>query len=153
MNQKKLQFSRVVSPSPEVIYQYWTDADLLKTWFVPKPWSTEECEADPRPGGAFNTVMKDPEGKTFPSKGCYLDVVINRKVVFTDAFSAGFVPNDKAFFVGTVTFEKTEQGTLYTAMVEHWTEEDCREHAKMGFPGGWEAALDQLLEQIEVTRS
>ena len=151
MSKKKLQFSREVSPSPQELFRYWTEPELLKTWFVPKPWSMIDCEVDPRPGGAFNSVMKGPEGNEISSNGCYLEIVPDHKIVFTDAFSAGFVPNDSAFFVGTVTFEKTDKGTLYTATVQHWTEEDCSKHAEMGFPGGWQAALDQLPEQIEMS--
>ncbi len=149
MNNKKLEFSRIVDAPPEEMYRYWTDPELLTTWFCPKPWKCTECENEVRAGGAFNTTMEGPEeGQLMSNQGCYLEVIPNRRIVFTDALSAGFVPNGKPFMVGTVEFEPEGDGTRYTCTVRHWTEEDCKQHAEMGFPGGWLAALDQMLEQI-----
>lgn len=148
MSNKKLEFSRVVDATPEEMYRYWTDPQLITTWFCPKPWNCTKCENEVKPGGAFNTTIEGPEGQSMSNKGCFLEVVPNRKLVFTDALAAGYVPNGKPFMVATVEFEKEGNGTRYSATLQHWTEEDCKKHAEMGFPDGWLAALDQMLEQI-----
>jgi uncharacterized protein YndB with AHSA1/START domain len=64
--------------------------------------------------------------------------------VFTDAYSAGWVPADKPFFTGILTFEDEGGKTRYTARARHWTVEDCEQHEKMGFHEGWGIATDQL---------
>ena len=74
------------------------------------------CEIDLRPGGAFNTTMRNPEGEEFPNQGCYLQVIPEEKLVFTDALTAGFRPNEKPFMTALILFEEVPGGTKYTAI-------------------------------------
>src|SRR5262249_22802221 len=87
-----LVLERFVEVSPELVWMAWTQPEHLKKWFTPAPWTTVDCEIDLRPGGVFRTVMRSPEGKDFPNAGCYLEIVPNRKLVWTDALGAGFRP-------------------------------------------------------------
>ena len=50
------------------------------------------CKIDLRPGGDFSSTMLSPEGREFPNSGCVLEVVPNRKLVFTDTLLAGYRP-------------------------------------------------------------
>ena len=65
----------IVDVPKELVWKAWTQPELLKQWFTPKPWSTVDCELDLRPGGIFRTVMRSPEGQDFTNLGCYLEVV------------------------------------------------------------------------------
>ena len=47
---------------------------------------------DLRPGGIFRTVMRSPEGQEFPNLGCYVEIVPNERLVFTDALLPGYRP-------------------------------------------------------------
>lgn len=60
---------------------------LLKQWFCPAPWSVKHTEIDLRPGGIFKTIMVSPEGQEFPHMGCFLEVVPQEGLVFTDALT------------------------------------------------------------------
>ena len=80
-----LVLERVVEVPPELVWKAWTEPEHLKRWFTPLPWTTVECEIDLRPGGIFRTVMRSPEGQDHPNMGCYLEVVPNRRLVWTDA--------------------------------------------------------------------
>ncbi|MDQ5915375.1 MAG: hypothetical protein QG584_1266, partial [Pseudomonadota bacterium] len=110
------------------------------------------CEIDLRPGGIFSTVMRSPEGQEFPGIGCYLEVLPNRRLAWTNALAPAFRPVPASevagffFFTGIVTFTPQGSGTLYGARVVHGTPEDCQKHAAMGFEQGWGKALDQLVE-------
>ncbi len=100
---------------------------------------------DLAPGGANKIVMKSPEGQEAPCPGQYLEVVPNRKLVFTDAFIGNWVPREGApFMVATVTFEPEGEKTRYTATVRHWSEADRAKHEQMGFHTGWGLCADQL---------
>lgn len=35
------------------------------------------------------TVMRSPEGQEFPNLGCYLEIVPNQKLVFTEGWGKG----------------------------------------------------------------
>ena len=87
-----LSFERIVDVPKELVWRAWTRPEHLKPWFCPLPWTTIDCEIDLRPGGIFRTVMRSPEGQEFPNIGCYLEVVENEKLVWTNALTPGFRP-------------------------------------------------------------
>jgi len=151
-----LSFERVVDVPTELVWRAWTEPQLLKQWFTPVPWQTIDCEIDLRPGGIFRTVMRSPEGQSFPNVGCYLEVHENEKLVWTNALAPGFRPasifaaraEETGGFVFTamITLAAHANGTKYTATVIHADEAGCKKHADMGFHEGWGKALDQLVE-------
>lgn len=150
-----LTFERIVDVPKEFIWRAWTSPEHLKPWFCPLPWTTIDCEIDLRPGGIFRTVMRSPEGQEFPNIGCYLEVVENEKLVWTNALAPGFRPAPtpaarpedhlEFFFTATVALASLPKGTRYTATVIHADEAGCKKHAAMGFHEGWGKALDQLV--------
>lgn len=83
--QLDLVFERIADVPNELIWTAWTTPENLKQWFTPKPWKTVDCEIDLRPGVIFRTVMLSPEGQEFPNLGCYLEVIPNEKLVWTNA--------------------------------------------------------------------
>lgn len=148
-----LSFERIVDVPKELIWKAWTQPQHLMPWFCPLPWKTIECEIDLRPGGQFYTVMQSPEGQTFPSIGCYLEVIINERLTWTNALLPDFRPaapgnseNTVDFkFTATIQLETHGTGTLYTATVRHADEAGCKQHEAMGFELGWGKALEQLV--------
>ncbi|WP_446720678.1 SRPBCC family protein [Mesorhizobium sp. L-8-3] len=144
VSDRELVLSRLIDAPREKVYRAWTDAEILKQWFAPKPWSTPHAELDVRPGGANLVVMSDPDGNEFPNRGVYLEVVPNRKLVITDAYSAAWEPSEKPFFTAVLTFEDEDGKTRYTARALHWSVADRETHEKMGFHEGWGQCADQL---------
>jgi uncharacterized protein YndB with AHSA1/START domain len=147
-----LVLERVVDVAPEMVWRAWTEPERLMKWFCPLPWKTVACEIDLRPGGIFATTMQSPEGEKFPSAGCWLEVVTNRRLVWTGALGPGFRPNvytpDVPVFSAALTLEAVGKGTKYTAHVMHADPASRETHEKMGFHDGWGAALDQLVEHF-----
>ncbi|RJG44615.1 SRPBCC family protein [Mesorhizobium sp. DCY119] len=143
-NDRELVLTRLIDAPREKVFKAWTDAELLKQWFAPLPWTTPVVEVDVRPGGSSMFVMRDPDGNDYPNKGVYLEVVENEKLVFTDAFTEAWQPSEKPFFTGVLTFEDEGGKTRYTARARHWTKEDRDAHEKMGFHEGWGQCTDQL---------
>ncbi|MFD2756583.1 SRPBCC family protein [Comamonas terrae] len=139
-----LVLTRLLAAPADKLFRCWTDTALLKQWFVPSPWTIARAEVDLRPGGGSVIVMRDPDGKEYPNAGVYLEVVPNRRIVFTDAYTAGWVPSAKPFFTAIVTFEPEGTQTRYTAIARHWTEEARQQHEAMGFHTGWGICADQL---------
>ncbi|WP_235525150.1 MULTISPECIES: SRPBCC family protein [unclassified Sphingomonas] len=143
--ERELVLDRLLQAPREAILRCWTEAHLLRRWFVPAPWTIADAVVDPRPGGAFDVTMRSPEGADMPHHGVFLDVVANERIVTTDAFTAGFVPRDGApFMVATMTFADEDGGTRYIARARHWTAETRDQHAAMGFEPGWNQCADQL---------
>lgn len=141
---RDLTLTRLIEASPETLYRCWTEPELIKQWFAPKPWSVPRATLDVRPGGASMIVMADPDGNEYPNPGQYLDIVPNRKLVFTDAYIGDWRPSPKPFFTCTVTFMPENGKTRYTATARHWTPEDRNAHEAMGFHEGWGLCATQL---------
>lgn len=142
-----LVLTRLLDAPRDAIWRCWTEPELLKQWFVPRPWSTPRAELDVRPGGSCFIVMADPEGNEFPNPGIYLEVVPNEKLVFTDAYIDAWSPSEHPFMTGIITFEDEGGKTRYTARVRHWTAADRAKHEEMGFHEGWGKCAEQL-EQV-----
>ncbi len=145
-----LSVKRLLPAPRETVWRCWTEIDLLKQWFVPKPWKLAEAELDVRPGGRFNTVMEGPEGERMESPGCLLEVVPEKRLVFTDAFAEGFIPQPRHFMTGFVDLSDTDTGS--TQMIwsaRHPDEETMKQHLEMGFEQGWNAAVDQLVDLLK----
>jgi uncharacterized protein YndB with AHSA1/START domain len=116
-----------------------------------------DCEIDLRPGGVFRTVMRSPEGRDFPNLGCYLEIVPQRKLVWTDALEAGYRPSRQdphlsSRFTASVLLEPHGKGTKYTAIAMHGDEASRKKNDDMGFQPGWGKALEQLVEHTKKTR-
>jgi uncharacterized protein YndB with AHSA1/START domain len=147
---RDLFLTRVIDAPPEKLYQAWTDPRVMEQWFCPKPWEAKVVENDVRPGGASLIVMHGPEGQEFPNPGVFLEVVPNRRLVFTDAFTKAWQPSEKPFMVAEVSFEDLGGGkTRYSARCSHWSVEDREAHEKMGFHEGWSAVAEQLAALVE----
>lgn len=140
----ELMITRTFDAPPAAVYAAWTQADLLKHWFAPQPWKVSAAELDVRPGGTSLIVMDDGQGNEFPSRGVYLEVVENERIVFTDAYVEAWQPSQKPFATMIVTFEEVDGGTKYTARARHWSAEDRAMHVNMGFEAGRSMCADQL---------
>lgn len=148
-----LVITRHIAAPAEAIWSALTDADKLKQWFVPKPWRITEAVIEPRPGGRFITVMVGPNGESEDcpggSEGCVLEAEPNRKIVWTDALSGGYRPNEAPFMTAIITLEPDGNGTIYTARALHRNEADRVRHEEMGFAEGWGTTIEQLAEMVE----
>lgn len=145
----ELLLERVINATPDKLYRAWTEPELLKQWFCPKPFWVSHAEMDVRAGGASLIVMNGPNGEVMPNPGIYLEVAPNRRLVFTDAYTTAWEPSGKPFMTGIIQFEPVGTGqTRYTARVRHWSAEDRQAHVDMGFYEGWGKATDQLEELV-----
>jgi uncharacterized protein YndB with AHSA1/START domain len=155
-----LVLERTVDVSPELVWMAWTKPEHLKRWFTPAPWTTVDCEIDLRPGGVFRTVMRSPEGEHFPNLGCYLAIVKNERLVWTNALEPGYrpsreragSPNCPLLFTAVISLEPHGQGTKYIATVLHGDPETRKQHEEMGFHDGWGTAFDQLVESVKAIK-
>jgi len=155
-----LVFERVVDVPPDAVFAAWTKPELVVKWFTPAPWKTVQCEIDLRPGGIFRTVMQSPEGQDFPNVGCWLEIVPNRRLAWTDVLEAGWRPAREApglhcpfHFTAILDFHPHGNGgTRYLATVLHPDETSRIKHEEMGFHDGWGKACEQLVELVKRTR-
>ena len=141
---RELMLTRLIDAPVAALWRAWTEPELLKQWFAPRPYTTPVADIDVRTGGTSRIVMRGPDGQDMPMRGVYLEVVPQRRLVFTDAYVRPWEPSEKPFMTGIITFDPEAGQTRYTARVLHWTEADREAHEKMGFHQGWGQCTDQL---------
>ncbi len=140
-----LMLSFRLATTPEAVWRCWTEPDLIKRWFAPEPWTVPNAEVDLRPGGHFLVEMAGPDGTRFGNPGVFLEAVPNERLVFTDAYAAGWVPNAEPFMTAVLTVtDDGAGGVTYTALARHWTQDAADRHREMGFHPGWSTCIAQL---------
>lgn len=148
-----LVLERQTDVSPAQLWKAWTSPEHVAKWFAPRPWTTTECEMDLRPGGQFKFVMRSPEGQLYPNVGCFLEIVPNQRLVWTDALLPGYRPAPEPFFTAVVLFDSDGKGgSKYTAIAMHRDEDIRKKHERMGFHQGWGQVFDQLIEHVKSGR-
>ncbi|WP_172299854.1 SRPBCC family protein [Pseudoruegeria sp. HB172150] len=142
-----LVLHRILKAPRSLVWRCWTDPELLKPWFIPKPHFISEVKMDVRPGGQFFTMM-NVDGNAYPNDGSFLEVVPEEKLVFTDLLLADYQPvaEPGLGFTATLTFKDHPEGTEYTALARHRTPEQAEKHEEMGFSQGWGTVATQLEE-------
>ncbi len=96
------------------------------------------AELDVRAGGGSFIVMRGPEGEEMPSRGIYLEVVPNEKLVFTDAYVRAWEPAAKPFMTGILYLRGSRRRphALYCAGSAFF-DRGPQTHEAMGFHAGW----------------
>ncbi|WP_045826623.1 SRPBCC family protein [Teredinibacter turnerae] len=139
-----IEISRVLKAPRDIVWQAWRDPANLVQWWAPKPVVTESIKHEFYSGGGFGTLMRMEDGSEFASEGCFLQVVENEKIIFSDALSGGWRPNASPFMTAIITLEDHPEGTAYSAQVLHNSEEARQRHLDMGFFDGWGTVFEQL---------
>lgn len=142
----ELTISRVIAAPPALVWKAWSTPEHLAKWWIPAPLECRVVKLDLRPGGAFETQMREGGGDFQPHvDGCFLEVVPEARLAFTTVLTEGWRPAEPWLaLTAIVTFEAEGHGTRYAARVLHRNAEDSRKHAAMGFEEGWGTAIDQL---------
>ncbi|MGZ8284711.1 MAG: SRPBCC family protein [Allosphingosinicella sp.] len=152
-SEQELSITRFIDAPPERVYRVYTERTA--EWWAPKPWKSRVIAQELRAGGRSSIEMEGPDGEKHPGEGVYLEIVPNARIVFTNAFTAGWRPkigmDSECDFlmVAIVEFEREGSGTRYTARVRHWNAEARKAHEAMGFEEGWSMVAAQLAELAE----
>lgn len=141
-----LVLERDIDVPVKLVWAAYTKPEHLKNWFTPKPWTIPECEVDLRPGGLFKTVMRGPEGEESTILGCFLEIVPEQRLIWTDALLPGYRPSENPFLTAIIEMEPKGTGTHYRATAVHRDPETRERHKEMGFYDGWGTVVDQLIE-------
>ena len=138
-----LSFTCDLKAPRALIWECWTTPEHIMAFFVPKPHQVTACDLDLRIGGRFNSTFL-VEGDEMHNRGVFLEIVPQRRLVFTDAFTEGWKPAPDPFLTSIVLLEDGKGGgTRYTAIARHRSPEARKRHEDMGFFGGWRMVAEQ----------
>ncbi len=147
----ELTIARFINAPPAIVWKAWSTPEHLAQWWIPAPIECKVVKLDMRPGGGFETLMREGDGAFQPHvEGCFLEIVPQARLIFTTVLSEGWKPIEPWLaLTAIITFAAEGQGTRYAARVLHKNAADSRKHDEMGFQDGWGTAINQLSTFIE----
>jgi uncharacterized protein YndB with AHSA1/START domain len=145
-----LTISRHIKAPPATVWRAWSEPDHFAKWWIPAPIECQVIKLDLRPGGGFETRMREGDGPFQPHvAGCFLDIVPASRLVFTTVLTEGWQPFEPWLaLTAIITLTPDSAGTLYAARVLHRNAAEAAKHDEMGFQMGWGMALAQLSAHV-----
>ena len=130
-----LAIRRSYRASPQAVFDAFTQAEALSSWFNPSG-GTCETEIDLRVGGQYSIKMGLPDGEVAHVSGEYLEIEPGKLLVFTWAWAG--TPDR----VSKVKIDFADQGDETQITLTHT--EFFDEAARDRHNHGWEACLGHL---------
>lgn len=129
--QRAVSFERVVSASPEEVFDAWTQPEQMSLWWDPSGTPLVSCSIDLKPKGTFRFVTA---GHAPPFEGHYEVVDRPSRLEFM-AMGAR----------GTVVLKPHAQGTLMQVSIRSPSPEHFEMFVKLGVQTGTGKTLDNLV--------
>src|SRR5450432_2874299 len=82
---REIVISRIVSAPRELVWLAMTNPHHLVHWWGPRGFSTSIEEMDVRPGGIWKQILHGPDGKNYPNKSVFTEVVKPERIRFSHA--------------------------------------------------------------------
>jgi uncharacterized protein YndB with AHSA1/START domain len=144
MSETQLKLERLIAAPPERVFSYWAEPELLVKWWGPEGFDIPVHSLDIRPGGAWRTTMRSPDGKRMTVSGVYRVVEKPQRLVFTWAWEDETGARGQETEV-TVTFAAAPGGTRLVIEQKGFATVDSRDqHAR-----GWSSTLNCLEKLLQ----
>ena len=143
-SERELVVRRTIEGPAPLVFEAWTDPDLVRRWWVPKsvPVTLLSCEMDVRPGGTYRFTFQVDPATTMAFYGRYLEVVPPSRLVWTNEEADG----DPV--VTTLTLEEDQGRTRLVVHDRYPTKAALDAAIASGSTAGWDEMLDQLDELL-----
>jgi uncharacterized protein YndB with AHSA1/START domain len=128
-----LWMSRRLKAPRERVFRALTDAEQLVKWWGPKGFTVPELALDVRPGGAWRTTMRSPDGKDHIVSGVYRDIVPPSRLVFTWGWETSGERGHET--VVTIELFEIADGTRLELRQEVFDSVDSRDRHEHGWAG------------------
>ena len=143
---REVVVTRTFDAPARLVFEAWSKPELFKKWWVPRSMgmTLRSCELDVRTGGKYRLVFGDDPANPMAFFGKYLEVVPNKRIVWTNEESGD--PGS----VSTVTFEERDGKTLLV-MSEVYPSKEALDAAGTGAADAMHetfAQLDDLLAEV-----
>lgn len=143
--EREYVITRTFDAPARLLFEAYAKPEYIRQWFGPKSWPVTLCEMDFRVGGRFRLALTGPSGRqNTPFGGTYLDIVPNRRIVYDN----GFETPGAGRTIVTVTFDEHDGRTTLTIHTLFASAAMKRAYLGVGFAGGSNSALDQLVDLV-----
>ena len=137
--ERQLVITRLFDARRELVWKAWTERERVMRWLGPKEFTALDFEMDRRPGGAWHSRMRSPEGKVYSNRGVVREVVEPERLVFTFAWDEEDGKPGREMLI-TITFAERDGRTEMTFTQAVFESAEDRD----GHQGGWSESFDKL---------
>jgi uncharacterized protein YndB with AHSA1/START domain len=158
---RELVLIRSFDAPRKLVYKVWTDPKHIANWWGPAVFTIPVCEIDLRPGGSYRYVMRSPDGMDFPVSGKFMEIVTNKRIVYSDdsfeqkemwEMLIGKTVNNVDFStiqsIITVTFEDDGDGTKLTLITRFVSNQVRDAMLKLQMAEGWTQSLEKFATEL-----
>lgn len=148
-------FERFIDAPVRLVWEALTKPEHIKEWYMPREWGrVARTELDLRPGGIFSIDIAVGDGREVPNVGCVLEVVPNKRLVWTSMLFPGYRPAvfDDIPITAIMTMESVGTGTRYVFTALHRDAGDVEKNRESGWEQGTNIALDQLVAHVKTMK-
>ncbi len=153
---QELLLTRIYGAPRGLVFKAWTDLKAVARWWGPRKFTNPVCELDPRPGGLIRIDMRGPDGRIYPMKGIFHEVVEPERLVFTSTALEDEQGKPLLEFLNTVTFEDFHGITKLTLHARLITKDIQLSPqilaALSGMEQGWSESLYRLADHLDESR-
>ncbi len=93
---RELRITKMLTAPVELVWEVWTTPEHIANWWGPNGFTNIIHKMDVVAGGEWRLTMRGPDGKTYPNKSRFLEIMPFKKIVFEH-----FNPN----YIATILFE------------------------------------------------
>ena len=142
-SEREVVVTRTFDAPARLVFEAWSKPELFKKWWVPRSMgmTLRSCEMDVRTGGTYRLVFGDDPANPMAFFGKYLEVVPNKRIVWTNEESGD------AGSVTTVTLEEREGKTLLV-LTELYPTKEALDAAGTGAQDAMHETFGQLDELL-----
>ena len=142
-SEREVVVTRTFDAPARLVFEAWSKPELFKKWWVPRSMgmTLRSREMDVRTGGKYRLVFGDDPANPMAFFGKYLEVVPNKRIVWTNE------ENGDAGSVTTVTFEARDGKTLLV-MSELYPTKEALDAAGTGAQEAMNETFGQLDELL-----
>jgi len=139
-----LVIKRTFDAPRRLVFEAWTRREHLMRWCAPTGFVVTHADGDARPGGAWRSCMRSPEGEDHWVGGVYREIVPHERLVFTHIWDS---PGHAIGHETVCTIELSDAGGGQTLMV--FRQDNLKSAASRdGHGSGWREAFDRLAELV-----
>lgn len=141
-----IEIRKEYSADTTLVWDAFTNSEILDKWWAPKPWKTKTKSMDFREGGKWIYAMCGPEGEEHWSFAQYKTIELHKKILAVDGFcdSEGMVNQDLPQSTWNTIFHKLDKGTQVEIQIQFSGLEQLETIISMGFKEGITMTLLEL---------
>jgi uncharacterized protein YndB with AHSA1/START domain len=142
LSDREIVLERVFDAPRELVWRAYTEVEHLVHWWGPDGFTTTYHEFDLRPGGIAKFIMHGPDGKDWPNKMWFREVVKPERLVY------GHGDFERPWFDVTATFEARGKQTLFVARMLFATAAECAAKKQFGAVEGGRQSHNRLAQYL-----